>query len=216
MPLFKAAHFGPTMLVTTIAFLLSLTQFSFFGSLSVAIAIFFGQLVVGWTNDLIDYPLDKAAHRMNKPLVAGSISPKVLRISICFGLLTAFVISIASPLKATGTALHFLGILSATLYNVKLKSTIFSPLPYAFSFGVMPWAIYLSAGTQPPLWLYVCFILFAAAFHFLNVLKDLEWDVSQQVLGLPQRLGRAGSRSIAVTCIALGILSLVLGLLAKC
>ena len=59
----RAAHFGPTVIVTTASFLLSLSQYSLIDSLRVAIAIFAGQLVVGWSNDLIDAPLDIAAQR---------------------------------------------------------------------------------------------------------------------------------------------------------
>ena len=83
-------------------------------------------------------------------------------------------------------------------------------LPYVISFGSLPWAIYLSAGKHPPLWLVLGFILISSAFHFLNVLKDLEMDVSQGVLGLPQRVGRIGSLAIAIVFIAAGLLSVLL------
>jgi 4-hydroxybenzoate polyprenyltransferase len=73
---------------------------------------------------------------------------------------------------------------------LKLKSTIFSPLPYIISFGALPWAIFLAAGTTSPLWLYLALALFTTAFHFLNVVKDLQWDLEQGVLGLPQRMGK--------------------------
>jgi hypothetical protein len=65
----RAAHFGPTVIVTTITFLLALSQYSLIDALRVAIAIFAGQLVVGWSNDFIDAPLDIAAHRTKKPIV---------------------------------------------------------------------------------------------------------------------------------------------------
>jgi hypothetical protein len=68
----RAAHFGPTVIVTTITFLLALSQYSLINSLRVAIAIFAGQLVVGWSNDFIDAPLDIAAQRSKKPIVSKS------------------------------------------------------------------------------------------------------------------------------------------------
>lgn len=204
----KAAHFGPTVLVVTASFLLALSQFSLFDSLTIAIAIFSGQLIVGWSNDVIDFPLDSAAKRLNKPLVSGAISLHFLKKLIIGALISTFLLSYFSPLGLQGTALHFLGILSATAYNFKFKSTIFSPLPYVISFGGLPWVIFLSAETQPPLWLYLGFILFSTAFHFLNVLKDLQWDINQGVLGLPQRLGKTWSVVVAVALISLGILNL--------
>lgn len=181
----KAAHFGPTVMVTTITFLLALSQFSPIDALRVAIAIFAGQLVVGWSNDLIDAPLDIAAQREKKPIVSKEIDPEQLKKSIVFALVAALLLSLISPLGITGTLIHFLGILSATFYNLKLKSTILSPLPYLVSFGSLPWAIYLSAGNHPPLWLYLDFMLIAVAFHFFNVLKDFQWDINQGVLGIP-------------------------------
>jgi 4-hydroxybenzoate polyprenyltransferase len=205
----RAAHFGPTVIVTTVSFLLSLTQYSLIDSLRVAIAIFAGQLVVGWSNDFIDAPLDIAAHRTKKPIVSKEINPEQLKKSILVALFVALILSLFSPLGLTGTLIHFLGILSATFYNLKLKSTIISPLPYIVSFGALPWAIYLPVGNQPPLWLFIDFMLIAVAFHFFNVLKDFQWDINQGVLGLPQRLGRNVSLFISISLVVSAVLVLI-------
>jgi 4-hydroxybenzoate polyprenyltransferase len=205
----RAAHFGPTVIVTTASFLLSLSQYSLIDSLRVAIAIFAGQLVVGWSNDFIDAPLDIAAQRTKKPIVSKEINPEQLKRSIVFALVAAVLLSLFSPLGLTGTLIHFLGILSATFYNLKLKSTIISPLPYIVSFGALPWAIYLPAGNQPPLWLFIDFMLIAVAFHFFNVLKDFQWDINQGVLGLPQRLGRNVSLFISISLVVSAVLVLI-------
>jgi 4-hydroxybenzoate polyprenyltransferase len=205
----RAAHFGPTVIVTTASFLLSLSQYSIIDSLRVAIAIFAGQLVVGWSNDFIDAPLDIAAHRTKKPIVSKEINPEQLKKSILVALFVALILSLFSPLGLTGTLIHFLGILSATFYNFKLKSTIISPLPYIVSFGALPWAIYLPAGNQPPLWLFIDFMLIAVAFHFFNVLKDFQWDINQGVLGLPQRLGRNASLVISISLVISAIFVLI-------
>lgn len=205
----RAAHFGPTVIVTTASFLLSLSQYSIIDSLRVAIAIFAGQLVVGWSNDFIDAPLDIAAHRTKKPIVSKEINPEQLKGSIVFALVAAVLLSLFSPLGLTGTLIHFLGILSATFYNFKLKPTILSPIPYIVSFGALPWAIYLPAGNQPPLWLFIDFMLIAVAFHFFNVLKDFQWDINQGVLGLPQRLGRNASLVISISLVISAILVLI-------
>jgi 4-hydroxybenzoate polyprenyltransferase len=78
------------------------------------------------------------------------------------------------------------------------------------SFGALPWAIYVAAGTKPPTWIVLGFVLFASAFHFLNVLKDIEMDIAQGVLGLPQVLGRKKSIIIAILLAGLGILDVAL------
>ena len=201
--LVKASHFGPTVLVVTISFLLALSQFSAIKSFEIACAILAGQCVVGWTNDLLDYPLDLAAGRKKKPLVAGDISQSFLKTSIFIALIFALTLSLIGPLSFKGTSIHALGIASATAYNFGLKKTLVSLLPYVISFGAMPWAVYVAAGSTPPAWLYLGFIAFASAFHFLNVLKDLNWDISQGVLGLPQRLGKRKSIAIAA-CLVVG------------
>jgi 4-hydroxybenzoate polyprenyltransferase len=205
----RAAHFGPTVIVTTASFLLSLSQYSIIDSLRVAIAIFAGQLVVGWSNDFIDAPLDIAAHRTKKPIVSKEINPEQLKKSILVALFVALILSLFSPLGLTGTLIHFLGILSATFYNLKLKSTIISPLPYIVSFGALPWAIYLPAGNHPPLWLYLDFMLIAVAFHFFNVLKDFQWDIKQGIMGIPQRLGRNVSLIISISLVVSAVIVLI-------
>jgi len=207
--LLRASHFGPTVLVVAVSFTLSLSQFSFLKSFEIAIAILAGQFVVGWTNDLIDYPLDKAAARIKKPLVSGDLSPSLLNRCIALALFCALIFSLVGPLGIKGTGIHFLGLLSAMLYNLKLKRNIFSPLPYVFSFGAMPWAVYEAAGKHPPTWIYLGFALFATAFHFLNVLKDLDFDIAQGVLGLPQRIGRKASIAVAGILIVAGFVDLL-------
>ena len=211
MGLIKATHFGPTVLVVIISFLLSLTQFSWVGSLQIACAILAGQCVVGWTNDLLDSQLDRAAGRSKKPLVSGLIGESTLKRAIGIALAVALALSLAGPLGIKGTLIHFLGILSATLYNFGMKKTIYSVLPYVVSFGAMPWAIYLANGKTPPVWIFLGFVTFSSAFHFLNVLKDFEMDVAQGVMGLPQRLGRRMSIACAVVLVIMGLVALTFG-----
>jgi len=197
----KACHFGPTVLVVSITFILSITQLSAAKSFGIALAILCGQLVVGWTNDLLDFPLDKAAGRMKKPLVAQTVTRKQIQVCIAMALTAAILLSFLGPLGVRGGFLHMLGLASATIYNFRAKSTWLSPLPYAISFGALPWAVYSVADKNPPVWLFVDFILVSLSFHFLNVIKDLEWDRTQSVLGLPQRLGKFWSMVSATICL---------------
>ena len=205
----KATHCGPATLVVVISFCLSISEFSFAKAFEIALAILAGQCVVGWTNDLIDHPRDSAAGRINKPLVNQSVSRRQLHLGIAAALTSAVLLSFLGPLGVKGGLLHMLGLVSATLYNFGLKSTWISPLPYAISFGAMPWAVYLAAGKHPPTWLYADFALVSVAFHFLNVIKDLEWDRSQLVMGLPQRVGKRWSIGIAASSIVISALALI-------
>ena len=202
----KATHFGPLLLVVTISFCLAISQLSFPKSFEIALAIFAGQCVVGWTNDLIDHPRDHAAGRMKKPLVHEAVTRKELQFGVAIALTSAILLSFLGPLGVDGGLLHLLGLGSATAYNFGVKGTLFSPVPYAIAFGSLPWAIYLAAGKHPPIWLYIDFILVSVAFHFLNVIKDLEWDRSQLVMGLPQRVGKSWSIAAAAICVVAGVL----------
>ena len=202
----RATHFGPALLVVTISFVLAITQVSTIKSVEIALAFLAGQLVVGWTNDLIDHPRDLAAGRVNKPLVQGSVSRRQLHMGITTALIAAFLLSVLGPMGFKGGLLHMLAVGSATVYNFWAKATWFSPLPYAISFGAMPWAIYYAAQKNPPTWLFVDFILLSLAFHFLNVIKDLEWDRTQMVMGLPQRLGKRWSIVAAALCVSASLL----------
>ena len=201
----RATHFGPTVLVVTMSFFLSLSPYSASGALQIAVAVLAGQCVVGWTNDLIDYPLDVAASRSKKPLVAGMITAKQLKPAVFIALFLSLLLSLIAPWGAKGTALHFLALLSATLYNSKLKKSVLSVVPYLVSFGALLWGIYLGADKNPPLWLFVAFLSFTSAFHFLNVLKDLEMDLAQGINGLPQRLGKKLSIASAAILAIVGI-----------
>ena len=205
----KACHFGPTVLVVSITFILSITQLSAAKSFGIALAILCGQLVVGWTNDLLDYPLDKAAGRFKKPLVAEIVSRKQVQVGIAIALTAAILISFLGPLGVRGSLFHMLGLASATIYNFWAKSTWFSPVPYAISFGALPWAVYSVAHQHPPTWLFLDFILVSMSFHFLNVIKDLEWDRTQSVLGLPQRIGKKWSAVTATSLVSVAVLVMI-------
>lgn len=66
----SAAHIPPTLLVATLAFLFSKTLFDLSDSLLIGLTIFSGQLIVGWTNDLIDVQSDHVQGRRSPwPLV---------------------------------------------------------------------------------------------------------------------------------------------------
>ena len=141
----KATHFGPTVLVVSISFTLAMTQLSFSKSFEIALAILAGQCVVGWTNELVDEERDAEAGRSKKPLVNGSVTRKQLQVGIGVALTAAILLSFLGPLGLRGGWLHLLGLGSATVYNFWAKSTLVSPLPYAISFGALPWAIYSAA-----------------------------------------------------------------------
>jgi 4-hydroxybenzoate polyprenyltransferase len=69
--LIQACHFGPTVMVSTVAFLIAQALWWEGPAYLIAIGVLLGQLIVGWTNDLHDYDDDLKHNRVVKPLVSG-------------------------------------------------------------------------------------------------------------------------------------------------
>jgi len=186
----RASHFGPTALVTTLAFLFSRHYFTPLNSLLVAITIFSGQLIVGWTNDLVDFHTDTQQQRADKPLVAGTLSIKSLRLATLIDLPICVALSLFGPLGFRSGMVHLLGVGCGISYNFYLKRTIFSPLPYAIAFAALPVVPRITMNKPIALWMILTGALFGVVAHFANVLKDYESDREIGIKGLPQRLPR--------------------------
>lgn len=207
--LLRAVHLGPVTIVCLVSYVLSAILLSPLRATEVTVAIFCGQCIIGWTNDLVDFKSDRSAGRVNKPLVAGELDPKTIRALIPFMVILTTFISLLSPLHVKGTLLHVAGLLSATLYNVWLKRTVLSFVPYIVSFAFLPMAIYSTVGKSAPLWLVAAFATVACSFHFLNVIKDIDIDRQQGVAGLPQRSGKKPSQVIALGLLMLAAVEIM-------
>lgn len=206
----RAAHFPPTLLVTTLAYLFSRTLFNPNESLQIGIAIFSGQLLVGWTNDLVDAQGDRLQERRNKPVASGQLRASHLLIATYIDLVICVALSLLGPLGLRGGLLHLLAVGSGVSYNLYFKNNYFSPLPYVFAFAALPSTPYVALGRTPPLWLATCGGLFGIVAHFTNVLKDLDEDRKSGIRGLPQRLGTR--RSILIVSICLVLISIIISI----
>ena len=205
----RASHFGPTLLVTFLS--------SFFAQLFwwegpamvIAAGVLCGQLVVGWSNDLIDYKDDLFHQRQKKPLVAGLITTSLLQKFLGVALFFAIVINLFGPLGFVGGGLSLFAIGWAVAYNFYFKFTIFSWLPYAVAFAALPSCMAISKDMAPPMWMWLGGALLGTAAHFLNVIKDMKEDHISGIKGLPQRCGTKLSIVIAVVLIAAAVLLLL-------
>ena len=206
----KASHFGPSLLVTALSYFFAQLYWQPGSALIIALGFFSGQLIVGWSNDLIDYEDDLSHQRVNKPLVAGLISQKFLRSWLAVMIPVALVINLFGPLGFVGGGLSIFAILWALGYNFYFKFNIFSPLPYAVAFAILPSCMAFSQDKTPPAWMWLGGALFGMAAHFLNVLKDMDQDHASGIKGLPQRCGKTGSIIAATILIALGVTLLLL------
>ena len=209
MKFMRASHFGPTLLVTTLAYLFSRNFFSFSSALLIALTIFTGQLLVGWTNDLVDFESDLQQDRREKPLVVGDLTVGAVRRITLLDLPLCVALSLFGPLGLKGGALHLLGVGCGVAYNFHFKNTVLSPIPYAIAFACLPITPFIAAEKSIPTWMFFAGAIFGVVAHFANVLKDLESDRDQGNSGLPQLMGAKVDLFICIGL--LGILTIVLG-----
>ncbi|GLZ76912.1 hypothetical protein Afil01_17190 [Actinorhabdospora filicis] len=195
LPLVRASHPGPAVVVTTVSVLLGVA----FGrgpatTVLIGLAVLAGQLSIGWHNDFLDAGRDLASGRLDKPLATGELSPDAVRWAAGLSALASVVLSLLTGW--TGGVLHIAAVAGAWAYNQFYKSTPWSVLPFAFSFGLLP--SFCAGGPQEaPWWTVAAGALLGAGAHFANVLPDLAEDAATGVRGLPHRLGRLGSELAA-------------------
>ena len=205
----KAAHFGPTMLITVISFLLGVQLWWEGPAYVIAFTVFLGQLIIGWSNDLYDYDDDLKHNRTNKPLVAGTITPENLRRTTFIFIPIAVIANLIGPLGLKGGSVYLLGVGCGIAYNFYFKFSPLSPLPYAIALAALPASVYYSVDRTPPLWILAGGSLLGVGFHFLNVLKDIEKDQSSSIKGLPQIVGKRASAAIALVLISIAIVVVI-------
>lgn len=185
-----AAHFGPTMLITSISFLLAARLWWEGPAYLIAFTVFLGQLLIGWSNDIYDYQDDLKHNRVNKPLVSGQLQIEDLKKATFILLPIALLANLLGPLGLKGGAVYLLGVGCGIAYNFYFKFRITSPLVYFIALAALPASIFYAVDRDPPLWVLATSSLLGVAFHFANVLKDLGEDRDSKIGGLPQRVGK--------------------------
>ena len=179
--------------------------------LFIAAAVLSGQLSVGWSNDAYDAPRDTAAGRSDKPVASGAVSTHTLWVAAGLALALCVPLSLACGLLA-GTV-HLIGVAGAWAYNLRLKSTPLSWLPYAVGFASLPAFVALSLPDAgwPAWWAVTAGALLGVAAHLADVLPDLGDDLAGGVRGLPQRLGTRRTRALLPLPLVAATVVLTLG-----
>lgn len=210
--LFASSHPGPTLVVTVLAAGLGVAAgLSPWRLVLLSTAVFFGQLSVGLSNDALDMRRDRAVGRSDKPLARGDLSLRTAWTAAAVCLVAALVLS--APLGTALLAAHAIALVSAWSYNLGLKATAASILPFFITFGLFPSLATLSA-PQPQLaqwWAWVAGATLGAAVHLTNVLPDLDDDARTGVHGLPHRLGLRGCASLAAAAVLIGAAAVIVG-----
>lgn len=210
--LVQAAHPGPALAVTTVAALLAVAADQPAGTVvGVASAVLAGQLTVGWGNDLVDAARDRVTGRTDKPVATGEVS--IRAVTVALAVAGAACVALSLLLGWRAGLVHLLCVALAHAYNIGLKATPFSWLPYAGAFGLLP-AVASLAGPDPagPAWWAVgAGASLGVGAHLVNALPDLADDERTGVRGLPHRLGAGPSRVLAAVLLAVASVLAVLG-----
>jgi 4-hydroxybenzoate polyprenyltransferase len=203
-----ACHPGPTVAVTALVTAVAWSAGrSPGGCLLVAATILTGHLSIGWSNDAIDAARDTIVNRQDKPVVRGLVSRRALWIGAAVMLVVTVPVSLANGIAAG--LMYLLFVACAWAYNLGLKSTAISWLPYAIAFGALPSFVTLgTTRTWAPWWAMVATALLGVGAHLANVVPDLADDLATGVRGWPQRLGSA-ARLLAPAPLAVATILLV-------
>jgi 4-hydroxybenzoate polyprenyltransferase len=188
--LLRAAHPGPALAVTVIVALLALAaDLSTTRTVLVVAAVLTGQLSIGWSNDLVDLARDRQVGRVDKPLARGEITVGTVRMACAVAVLATLALSLACGLVAG--CVQLLTVVAGWAYNLGLKSTVWSWLPYAVAFGALPVFVNLTQvpAEVPDLWVALAGALLGVGAHLVNALPDFADDAATGVRGLPHRIG---------------------------
>ena len=212
LALLGACHPGPAFAVTLLAGLLAGAVGLDPGRIALVVAaVLTGQLSIGWSNDLIDLARDRKVGREDKPLVDGRVSERTVRTACGLAVVATIPLSLACGWVAG--AVHLACVAAGWAYNLGVKATPWSWLPYAVAFGGLPVFVSLTddADRLPPSWLPLAGALLGVGAHFVNVLPDLADDAATGVRGLPHRLGARWSPVVSAAVLVAAAVVIVVG-----
>ncbi|MFD6803173.1 UbiA family prenyltransferase [Streptomyces cyaneofuscatus] len=190
-----ACHPGPVVAVTALACALAVGAGLSPARLTlVGAAVLTGQLSVGWCNDAYDAGRDARAGRRGKPVADGAVSVRAVWGAAAVAATLCVPLSLACGFLA-GTV-HLAAVAAAWLYNLRLKATVLSWVPYAAGFAALPSLVTLSLpdAPWPRWWTVTAGALLGCAAHLGDTLPDIEADRAAGIRGLPHRLGARGTR----------------------
>lgn len=164
------------------------------------------QYCAGALNDAVDAPTDAAADR-RKPIQQGWISARAAAWLAAAGGAVSLVCALA--LGPATFALACVGLGCAVAYDLWLKGTRASVLPFAVALPLVPMFGYGAAGRFPAVlwWVWPLGFLAALAVHLADALPDVETDRATGVGGLAAWLGvrRAAWLAAAAYTAAVGL-----------
>jgi len=164
--------------------------------LHLAVSMLAIQLAIGAANDWADAPAD-ATSRPSKPVPAGLVTrAAAARVAVAAGAVGMALAAILGPLPFVVAAL---GLAAGLAYDLRLKGTRWSWLPYAVGIPLLPVYAWVGAtGTVPAAFLVLVPVatVAGAALAVANALADLERDVGAGTETVATTLGVARARRV--------------------
>ena len=206
-------HPGPSMLVTAVFVALAglagrAVPDAFRIAMLVGIMLPI-QLCIGVVNDVVDLPEDALA-KPYKPLVAGTVSrSSAALVGVALGVLG---LAVAATVNLATLVLGGAALAAGLAYDLGLRRTVLSWVPWWGGMAVLPLTAYATAGAIPSrLFVLVPLAaLVALGLHFANALPDIEADRAAGVHSLPVVIGRiAAGRSGPVALALAGVIAWV-------
>jgi 4-hydroxybenzoate polyprenyltransferase len=207
-----SSHPGPSLAVTVLSALLAASLgYPIARILVIAAAILLGQLSIGFSNDWLDARRDAASGRADKPVAQGAIPVSTVRLASFWSVVLALAVSIA--LGPGAAAAHAGFIASGWAYNLGLKRTALSVVPFVIGFGLLPDIVTLAGqdGVPAAPWALIVGAVFGVSIHFTNVLPDLADDAETGIRGLPHRVGARVSGLVAFGALVVASLVVLVG-----
>jgi 4-hydroxybenzoate polyprenyltransferase len=159
------------------------------------LAMLGSQLAIGWSNDYIDRETD-AVNQPSKPLASGLLRANLMPPAIAIALATSAACGVV--LGLTALLLLTAGTACGLAYNLWLKDTRLSAVPFVAALAILPPFVWTSLDVYRDefLWLYALGAPLALAAHLANTLPDLETDARAGRRGITVVLGRHWSLAL--------------------
>ena len=163
------------------------------------VAMALSQLAIGWSNDYLDRETD-ATHQPWKPIPSGLVDAKAMPLAI--GIVLAGSLATGVLLGPVPLLLLIAGTACGLAYNLGLKDTSLSALPFVVALGLLPAFVWASLDVYVAefLLLYAIGVPLALAAHVANTVPDIETDMAAGRRGLATVLGRGRSLGLIGVC----------------
>ncbi len=174
-----------------------------------ALAMLGLQFAIGTANDLADTARDRIGHPW-KPIPAGLVRTRAAQ--IVFTLCAGSGMALAASVRVESLAVGAIGLADGLLYDLRLKGTPMSWLPFAAGVALLPVFAWVGAtGSLPVVFFGIVpmALLAGAILATTNALADLESDRAADTASVATKLGRR--RTLALNGLLLIALQVIAG-----